>query len=135
MLQEETSSRFFLVTESRYNTSENPLFLALICAIKTYMSRQVAPLNTPMPFIFFPNSLMHFIVYFQYHVLMWILNSYMLNWIIFVWFQWKTWNTHRSIIGYGFNTSSAAARSAVKILLHVQVEWRRTLLQCYIFAY
>ena len=36
MLQEETSSIFFLFTESRYKTSENPLFFALVNAFKPY---------------------------------------------------------------------------------------------------
>jgi hypothetical protein len=35
MLQEETSSRFFLLAESRYKTSENPLLFALAIAFKT----------------------------------------------------------------------------------------------------
>lgn len=39
MLQEETSSRFFLFTESRYKTSENPWPFALVRAFKTCMKK------------------------------------------------------------------------------------------------
>ena len=34
ILQEETSSRYFLFTASRYRTSENPLFFALANAFR-----------------------------------------------------------------------------------------------------
>lgn len=39
-LQEETSSTNLLFTESRYRTSENPLFLALVIAFKTYTQKK-----------------------------------------------------------------------------------------------
>lgn len=35
ILQEETSSTYLLLTESKYKTSENPLLFALICAFNT----------------------------------------------------------------------------------------------------
>ncbi len=38
MLQDETSSTYFLFTESTYKTSENPLFFALVNAFKPYIS-------------------------------------------------------------------------------------------------
>lgn len=41
MLQEETSSRFLLFTESRYKTSENPWPFALVIAFKTYIEKDM----------------------------------------------------------------------------------------------
>lgn len=45
MLHEDTSSRFFLFTESRYKTSENPLFLALLIAFRTYIYKSLDKLQ------------------------------------------------------------------------------------------
>lgn len=45
MLHEDTSSRFFLFTESRYKTSENPLFLALLIAFRTYIYKSLVKLQ------------------------------------------------------------------------------------------
>ena len=39
-LQEETSSRYFLLTQSRYRTSVKPLAFARVCAFNTYKSKQ-----------------------------------------------------------------------------------------------
>ena len=38
ILLEETSSIYLLFTESRYNTSENPLLFALFSAFKTWLT-------------------------------------------------------------------------------------------------
>lgn len=42
MLQEEASSKYFFSTASRYNTSVNPLLFAIICAFKTYSTREIS---------------------------------------------------------------------------------------------
>lgn len=44
MLQEETSSRVLLFTESRYKTSEKPLLLALVIAFKAYREDNIIKL-------------------------------------------------------------------------------------------